>query len=229
MAISRYERGRTITGTYWIDEAARDLIVQLRKQNHSVYEISELLRERADWLRYLDLTVGYRKRRGCQHATLRIERPGALNRILEVVPAVAIPSEPVPLDGARGRLAVGDARGVWLREPDGRQSLDDNPHRPIGRPHTLVGGLYERRFGRVEVACRVVQAQALGRVFLDEQEAAAVLDDRGERPARCHQPRYAGRASSAAGRSRLPAALCVCCCSRSCRRSRGSTRSVPGW
>jgi iron complex outermembrane receptor protein len=43
----------------------------------------------------------------------------------------------------------------------GRQALDDNPYRAVGRRYLLVGALGERRLGRVRV---FVNAENLGNV-----------------------------------------------------------------
>jgi len=57
-------------------------------------------------------------------------------------------------------------------------------------PMTLLGAAFGGGFAGVEMACRCVEAETVGSLFLDEQEAPVLLDHCGHRdiglPAFCH-------------------------------------------
>ena len=81
---------------------------------------------------------------------------------------------------AEGKAQVGDvvaSRTLQPREIDADQRL--GPERMGGFLQGLARHGVDQRLARIEMAGRVVQAQAVRRVLLDQQVAAVALGDRG--------------------------------------------------
>jgi hypothetical protein len=95
-------------------------------------------------------------------------------------------------------IATGPRRPLEARQVQPQQRLGHEGARRL--LERLAHHAFERRLARLEVAGRVVEAQALGRLLLDEQEArhrAVVGDDGGDGDARAPAGGHLGAAPGA--------------------------------